>query len=775
MKRELTPREIIYNTNFLVDGDCSESRCEDSKVYTTIEDALSIDKDGFHVYLVDSFSNKKLKGIVKNIDSFMMNKDKPKDICYITYDNHREPKTLLIKNSYGIKLKTYLENIISLYTDKIFTFYNSDINEEKEKIIGYVSKLRNSYIAELIEAAKDEGFELKATSVGITFIPIEDEEEDEDVDVDFALNEDIKSEEEDVLDYELTEKMNKLKDDASEILEKLTDMESESIDKLKDIFIEYLVEETENIKEDILEEFEDSSDEGILKAKKYLLDICEEIENIVVENYSMIYEDDEAKIGEVLTRYVVNVLVDNSNYAKPRVIFEEDPSISNLFGSIEYESSSNGGYATNVSLIKPGSILKANEGCIIIRLNSLLTNPNAYYYLRRALLNNRVTLNYDRGAYLDFLSLNGLKPEDIPINIKVVLIGDFSSYDILYNNDEDFAKIFGVMEEVNSIVDLTERVKSNLFSYVKKLVDDGEIIEITDKAINELGKYLARKSGSRNRLLWDVDEIEKILTLANTSAKRSKRNIIKAQDIVESSYKKSLYEAEYQKLFKENKLLININDRIVGSINGLSVIDTGYLSFGKPIRITCVTYKGTGKIVDTQRESNMSGSIHNKSINILRGFLNNYLDAYKDTPVDFHISFEQLYGGLDGDSASVAEIIAMLSALSKLPINQKIAVTGSLNQFGDVQPIGGVNSKIEGFFRTCNTISSHIGKGVLIPESNKDELILSKEVEEAIEKGEFHIYTMKDINDAIDILMMEDGNTFEDIATAINLELEKYE
>lgn len=769
MKRELTPNEIIYNTSFLVEGKCGTSTCEDTKVYTTIEDALSVKKDGFHVYLVDSFSNKKLKEIIKNIDSFMTGREKPKDICYITYDDHREPKTLIIKNSYGIKLKTYLERIINLYNEKIYTFYNSDVNDEKEKIIGDVGKLRNDYIEELIDTAKDEGFELKVTSVGITFVPAEDEDEDEE-----NTENDAKPIEDELDDDELEEKMNKLKDDATEILEKLKDMESDSIERLKNIFIAYLVEESEHIKEDILEEFDDSSDEGIIKAKKYLLDVCESIENSVVENYSMTYEDDEEALIEILSRYVVNVLVDNSNYTKPRVIFEEDPSISNLFGSIEYEGT-NGSYSTNVSLIKPGSMLMANEGCLILRLNSLLTNANSYYYLRRALLNNRVTLNYDRGAYLDFLSLNGLKPEDIPINLKVIIIGDFASYDILYNHDEDFAKIFGVMQEVSSIVDLTETAKGNVFTYVKKLVETGDILEITDKAINELGKYLSRKSGSRNRILWDVDEIEKILILANTNAKRDKRNIIKANDIAEAAYKTSLYETEYQKLYKDKKILINVDDKIVGSVNGLSVIDTGYLSFGKPIRITCVVYKGTGRIIDTQRESNMSGHIHNKSINILRGFLNNYLDSYKATPVDFHLSFEQLYGGLDGDSASVAEVIAMLSALSKIPINQNISVTGSLNQFGEVQPIGGVNSKIEGFFKVCDIMSSHIGKGVLIPDTNKDELILSKEVEEAVEKGEFHIYTMKNISDAIDVLMMDEKGTLEDIATAINQELKKYE
>lgn len=762
MKRELTPREIIYNNSFIVDEATigSKSAFENNKVYQTIEEALDIDKDGFHIYLVDSFSNKKLKEIVENIDEFMKEKEKPKDICYYTFDNYREPKALIIKNSYGMKLKNQLEKIINLYTEKIYLFYNSEISDEKEQIINNVSKLRNDYIEEIIDAAKDEGFELKVTTAGITFVPITDELEDEEED------------EEEELD-EMSERVTKLRDDAEEILEKLKDMEEDSIDKLKAILRAYLVEESEHIKEDIIEEFDRNDDEGIIIAKEYLLDVCEDIENKFVEIYSMEYETDEEKFAEVLTRYVVNVLVDNSKTPRPKVVFEEDPSISNLFGVIEYESI-NGAYTTNVSLIKPGSLLEANEGCIILRLSSLLLHPNGYYYLRRALLNNRVSLDYDRGAYLELLSLNGLKTEPIPINLKVIIIGDYSSYDILYNNDEDFAKIFGVRAEVKEVVDIEDSAKREFFKHVKNLVNSGEIFELTDKAINELGKYLARKSGNRNRILWDIDEVEKILILANNNAKRQKRKLIKAQDIIEVAYKPSTLELDYQKLYEDNKILINVTDKIIGSINALSVIDAGYLSFGKPIRVTCVVYKGTGKIVDTQRESNMSGSIHSKSINILKGFLNNYLDGYKATPVDFHLSFEQLYGGLDGDSASVAEVIAMISSLSKIPIKQNIAVTGSLNQFGEVQAIGGVNEKIEGFFKTCNVMDTHIGKGVIIPDSNKNELILSKAVEEAVEAGEFHIYTMKNINDAIDALMIENGNTLEDIAGAISNEIEKY-
>ena len=220
--------------------------------------------------------------------------------------------------------------------------------------------------------------------------------------------------------------------------------------------------------------------------------------------------------------------------------------------------------------------------------------------------------------------------------------------------------------------------------------------------------------------------------------------------------------------------LIDVSNSKIGQVNGLSVIDTGYFSFGKPIKITCCCYKGSGNIIDVQQESNLSGSIHSKSINILKGYMSNINGGFSRLPVDFHLSFEQIYGKIDGDSASVAEIISMLSALSKVPVKQNIALTGSVNQFGEVQPIGGVNHKIEGFFAACKVLDTVKDKGVLIPLSNADDLVLNEEVEQEIKNGNFHIYTMTSIDDAIQVLMGDSEENFESLMLTISKELKKY-
>jgi predicted ATP-dependent protease len=227
-------------------------------------------------------------------------------------------------------------------------------------------------------------------------------------------------------------------------------------------------------------------------------------------------------------------------------------------------------------------------------------------------------------------------------------------------------------------------------------------------------------------------------------------------------------------MYSDKKILFNISDRKIGQINGLSVVDTGYISFGRPLKITCTVFKGSGDIIDIQKECNMSGNIHSKSIAILKGFINYLIGDYGKLPVDFHLCFEQLYGKIEGDSATVAEAVCLLSAISKIPIRQDIAVTGSINQFGEVQPIGGINEKIEGFFYVCKAMDKVDGKGVLMPLINKNNIVLNKEVEDAIKERKFTLYTMENFQDAIEVLMGDNKIDYKKIIEASKYELKRY-
>jgi Predicted ATP-dependent protease len=761
MNRELTPQEIIYDfkvINFNQREDI-DSMPEYDQVYEKIKTALEIEEEGYNVYLIDDFSKDKLDKITEFVRKKLEAKDKPQDICYVVNNDEKCPKSLFLQGGKGVKLKETLEDIQKLYAERTYEFYNSSSNKEKEEIVENLQKKRSDLINKLVKMAEDDGFTMKATQNGFTFIPLKGEGE--------LMNEsdydDLKCDEKE----NILNKVSSLKNNAQAVLEELKDIELAEIEKIKKIMLEYYNKETKEIREEFFCEFAENTE-----VIEFLNNVCDSIEKHIMEIYSINYEDDEEYISEIIYKYVVNVLVDNSENDTPPVIFEEDPSINNLLGGMEYENK-NGVYTTDVSLIKGGSFLKANGGCLILRASSLLTNSSAYYYFKKSLISGKVDLDYNRG-YLELLSLSGLKPEPVKFDVKIILIGDYHTYDLLYSYDEDFKKVFKIRAEYKSTLDINKDTKQAFLGKVSSICVNNKIQTLTDEAIKELAKFLSRKAEDKNKFYIDDYELGRVLMLSNNKVQREKRKFIEGQDIIDTAYCEELIEKEIDESYRENKIFINVKDKLVGQVNGLSVIDTGYSSFGKPIRITCSCYKGTGNIVDVQKESDLSGKIHNKAINTLRGFMNTLMGGYEKLTVDFHLSFEQLYGKIDGDSASVAEVISMISSLSKIGVKQNIAVTGSINQFGEVQPIGGVNEKIEGFFKICKLVDTIKDKCVLIPESNVNSLVLNEEVEEEIKKGNFHIYSMSHIKDAVEVLMGENDMGYNEVMDMVAKESKKY-
>ncbi|KZL94165.1 AAA family ATPase [Clostridium magnum] len=761
MNRELTPQEIIYDfkvTNFNQREDI-DSMPEYDQVYEKIKTALEIEKEGYNVYLIDDFSKDKLDKITEFVRKKLEAKDKPQDICYVVDNDEKCPKPLFLPGGKGVELKRTLENIQKLYAERTYEFYNSSSNKEKEEIVESLQKKRSNLINKLVKMAEDDGFTMKATQNGFTFIPLKEEGE--------LMNEndydDLKCDEKE----NILNKVGNLKINAQDLLEELKKMELSEIEKIKKLMVQYYNKESKELRNQFLMDFEEDPE-----TLEFLKNVCDNIEKQVMEIYSINYEDDEEYISEIIYKYVVNVLVDNSENDTPPVIFEEDPNINSLLGSMEYENK-NGVYTTDVSLIKGGSFLKANGGCLILRVSSLLTNSSAYYYFKKSLISGKVDLDYNRG-YLELLSLSGLKPEPVKFDAKIILIGDYHTYDLLYSYDEDFKKIFKIRAEYKSTLDINKETKQSFLGKLSSICSDNGVQSLTDDAVKELAKFLSRKAEDKNKLYIDEYELERVLMLSNNRVQRENRKFIEGQDIIDTAYYEELIEKEIDESYRENRIFINVKDKLIGQVNGLSVIDTGYFSFGKPIRITCSCYKGNGNIIDVQKESDLSGKIHNKAINTLRGFMNTLLGGYERLPVDFHLSFEQLYGKIDGDSASVAEIISMMSSLSKIGVKQNIAVTGSINQFGEVQPIGGVNEKIEGFFKICKLVDTIKDKGVLIPESNVNSLVLNQEVEEEITKGNFHIYSMSHIKDAVEILMGENELGYSYVMDEILKESKKY-
>ena len=746
----------------LNEGDDNKIRLKDipeiTSAYEKIKRAISIDEEGYNLYIIDSFSKDKLENLTKFIENLYKSAEAPRDICYVTINDPKRPEPIFLTNGKGAKLKETIENIKNSYYEVAMEFYNTSSESEKDRIIDEVHSKRTNYIGELMEMAKIDGFDVKATNGGFAFIPLKEGEAMTEKEYD-ELSEESKD--------SIVLKASNLKKKAEVVLEKLKDIELTSMKKLKGIYAEFMDVEMEDEKEDCLLNFIDDDD-----AYEYLEKVFYSIEKELVDCYTMNVEDDESDINEVLDKYDISVLVDNTNNKNPRVIYEEDPNVTNLFGNIEYENH-NGLYSTDLSLINSGSMLQANEGCIIIRLNQLAMNNYSYYYLKKTLMSGKVSIDSSRG-YLDIISINGVKPKAVPINVKVILIGDYESYDILYNADEDFKSLFPIRVEFSNYVKNQPIKGKVLKDYILDRGKKHYINKVSDDAIKEIIKYLSRVAECRGKICIEDKNIDRLLILANNIVELDGREIISDKDIRDVAYEKSLIEDEILEMYEDSKIILTLSGEKVGAINGLAVLSSGYFTFGKPMRLTCVACKGEGKILDIQKESNMSGSIHEKSINILSGLLSNLIIPYEKLPVDFHLSFEQTYGQIDGDSASVAEILCILSALSKVGIKQNIAVTGSINQFGEVQAIGGVNEKIEGFYKVCKLLGDSKDKGVLIPITNSEDLVLNKEVEEAIEKGEFHIYTMENLQDAIEVMMLDSKTSYKDLFKIIEKEVEKY-
>ncbi|WP_459480373.1 AAA family ATPase [Clostridium saccharoperbutylacetonicum] len=761
MKRELTPNEIIFCTSNAEKARKSNiSKIpEFTATLNKIEKSLSIQKEGYNIYYVDSFSKERLNELVEYVKSVYEKLPPPKDICYATSQENSNPIPLFLPKGKGSLLKDMIEEIKEKYFECILEFYSSSSDDEKEGIIEDISEKRSNYITKLMDSAKKKNFEVKATSGGFVFIPLKDEGKE--------ITENEYEQLENVTQENIEREASKLKKEAEIILEALKDIEIRSIEKLKTIYRDYIKKNMQKYKDDLLLQFISQDD-----VYKYLLQMYDDIEERIVESYTINLEEDEEELKEIFSKYNINVLVDNSNSFHPNVIYEEDPTIGNLIGNIEYRNS-NGGYSTDISLISAGSLLKANEGCLILRMSSLISSGLSYYYLKKALIHGKVSYNYTR-SYLEVISIAGLKPEPIPINLKVILIGDYESFQILYDNDEDFKQIFPIRIESEIELKYNSMNRNFICNMVKEKVKKDNLLDVSEEALEEIIKFLSRVSGQRNKISIDDYYINKLLYLANNNSKAEERNRIEKQDVISVAYEDEKILDDIMENYKNKKILITTRGKEIGIVNGLAVVGNGFYSFGKPMRITCLTHVGDGRIIDIHKECKMSGNIHEKSISILGGLLSNLISPYEKLPVDLQLSFEQTYGLIEGDSASVAEIICILSALSRRGVRQNIAVTGSINQLGEIQAIGGVNEKIEGFHRVCGTIDMIDDKGVLIPSTNVDELILRSEVEEDVKKKKFHIYTMETLEDAIETLILDEGESIKGFYKEIENEILKY-
>jgi len=552
----------------------------------------------------------------------------------------------------------------------------------------------------------------------------------------------------------LREKQRELASELEDIFKETRKTEKEIRQSLSDLDREIISPVVRDSLIDIREKY------GNEKINSYL----DEVQESIMENLSRFMEKEEQpqiipglnipQPADQFTEYQVNVLIDNSDTKGAPIIVETAPNYRNLFGTMERVVDRSGIWRTDFSRIKAGSLLRAKGGYLIIDALDALIEPGVWQTLKRTLKNGAVEMQTYDPFYL--FATSALKPEPIEANVKVIMVGDTLMYQLLYNYDEDFKKIFKVKSDFDTVMDKNEEAITQYASLMHKICKEENLKPFDRSGVAAMVEYGVRIAGRQKKLTTRFHLLEDVLREASYWAVKEGSQYVGEAHVEKAIQKRihrvNLVEDKIQEMIEDGMIMVDSDGAVVGQVNGLSVYNLGDYAFGKPSRITAKVAMGKAGIINIEREAELSGPTHNKGVFILAGYLRGKYAQDKPLAMSASICFEQSYGGVDGDSASSTEIYALLSGLSGIPLRQDIAVTGSVNQKGEIQPIGGVNEKIEGFFDVCEAKGLTGKQGVMVPHQNVDDLMLRKDIVNAVQEGTFHIYPVKTIDQGIEIL-----------------------
>lgn len=715
-----------------------------------LEFGTDIDIKGYNLYLEGP------SGVGKTMytKKFLMKKAEkekvPNDWVYIyNFENPNEPIAVSFPAGQGKVFKSTMEGLVKdIRRDIKKTFNNDDFEKEKQIIKQEFEEKRDKLLKKLNKKTMMQGFQVRSTENGVYMMPVLDGK---------TLAEDEFEELDDSIKREFEERSTLVQEQIFQALSEIKNIEKEAEKKI-DEWQSNIALMTINV--------HINSVKANYKRNKKIGNYLDNIKKDVLKNINCFLEPESNNKSnqqgtgqqpskhdkEPWLNYRVNLFIDNSKLEGAPVIMDTNYSYYNIFGGLEYENQF-GVLKTDYMMIKPGLLHQANGGYIVFQAKDILSNMICYESLKKALKIKELSIE---NAMEQRALLVSLKPEPIPLDIKVLLIGSSNIYHTLLSMDEDFRKLFKIKVEFEEDAPKTIENIERLSKFVRSFCTQENLLDLDKEAMAKIVEVTSKMAGDKEKLSTQFSEIGEIVGEASVWAKKDKQKIIskkyiqKALDERIERIKK--YDTRYLQMIKEDSLLIDTEGFYVGQINGLTVVTIGDYTFGKPARITASTYMGKEGIVNIEREVEMSGSSHSKGVLILTGYLGSQFAQDIPLSLTANICFEQLYGGVDGDSASSTEAYAILSSLSDLPINQSIAVTGSVNQKGFIQPIGGVNEKIEGFYQICKLRGLTGEHGVIIPKQNVRNLHLNDEIIEAVKKGKFHIYAISTIDEGIEIL-----------------------
>lgn len=725
---------------------------------------LSMNYEGYNIYVAGLTGTGKTSAVKTHISSLLRKKQKKEqlkelyDWCYI-YNFNDSDKPMIARLAQG-KGKTFRNHLLLLLQDlkdEIDKAFSSDEYKSQRQAILEENQSKHKIIMEEIrEETRRQGFAIQATPIGQALIPIKNgrpltQEEY------MALDEIERS--------EIDNKRNELIKKVQARYEIVREQEIKAFKKLQ-----------QNDKDNA--DFVVSKLFNRLSKEKYDSDLItlflKELKDYIMNNLDIFKKKDEQTdpTTGIATNYIlqgrdpflpfqVNVFVDNSDTKGPPVIIESNPNYANLFGKIERRFLF-GGYLSDHTMLKPGSIQTANGGYLLLNATDVLTNPAVWPALKRTIKNKEVRIEEPYEQF-GLLAPHGLRPQAVPIDVKILLIGDNNLYQLLSLYDEDFWEIFKVKADFDYRIEKNKKNMLHFASFIAGCCEKMKLLHFHKTGVAKIIEYAARIVEDQEKLTSRFAQIRELVQESEYWAREDNalmvydKHVIKA--VEEKIYRHNLPDEHISEMIQKNSIMVDTEGAVVGQINGLSIYSLGDISFGKPSRITCKTFLGKGNVINIERESQLSGKIHDKGVLILGGYIG--WKYAQDYPLSLTASlcFEQSYSGVEGDSASSAELYTLISSIAQIPLKQGIAVTGSVNQKGEIQPVGGVNQKIEGFYQICKLKGLTGEQGVIIPFQNIRNLMLRNDVIDAVSKGKFNIYAIKTIEEGIELLTgMKAGN-----------------
>jgi lon-related putative ATP-dependent protease len=731
------------------DYDFEHEPVHQERAVGSIEFGLNVKSDGYNIFVCGEAGTGRNTQVKKVVYELASSQKTPNDWVYVyNFVHEDEPVALSLQAGSGKVLRRDMEEMVKdLKIEIPKAFESEDYEKRKHDLLSEYKQKRESTLQEIEDKAEDEGFALKQTATGVVLVPrIGDKP--------------MSSEEYEELPDDEKEGIEKKKGDLhvriEQVLNEVRNMEKEAKLKINDLEREVTLFSVRHMIDELRFKYRESED-----VIKHLNRVQEDI----LKNIDIFKEDEEA-IGmpmlgvrppskeNVFKKYQVNVLVDHSYSEGAPVIVEQNPTYYNLLGRIEYAAQF-GSMTTDFTMIAPGALHKANGGYLILQAMDVLSAFMAWDALKRVIRNHEIKVE-DINEQFRVITTTSLKPRPIPCDIKVIMVGPRWLYQLLYQHDENFRKMFKVKADFEVAMGRDPGKIKKYAAFIKVRCDEEGLRHFDRKAVAKIVEYGSRIAGDQDKLSACFMDIADILRESNYWAGQDHAQYVQANHlekaIQEKVYRSNLLEEKIGEMIENGVIMIDTDGERVGQINGLAVYDMGEYMFGKPSRITVRTYIGEKGVVDIERQVKMGGNIHSKGVMILTGYIGEQFAQNHPLNLNASICFEQSYNGVDGDSASSTEAYCLLSSLSGRPLRQDIAVTGSMNQHGMIQPIGGVNQKIEGFYHVCK-INGLTGKqGVMIPKQNMRHLMLKDEVIKAVEKGKFHIWAVSTIDEGIELL-----------------------